>query len=895
MSCRHDCDKPKSFPKDLENRPGLSSIDYRIGTYSRMRAHMLELLNASTVLSAWTHRGADDPGIALLESAAIVGDILTYYQNLYADEAFLRTARWRESVSELVRLSGYRLAPGVGGDAVFAVKVKGKSAVTVPRGFGFKAQLAGQDETAEFESLREITACPHLSTFHLYRPPDGAATIKAGSHTLELLAVDDAVELNTRTSLKISKGDRILLVPESDMFEVQHTPYSPQDKAEVMIVSKVETLLDRVIITFEGALTVNRSTAVEAYVIGRTFNHFGHNAQAKLNMYDGVSVDRDNTNFDRIISSRHSGSAYYSSLSEFEMPLDQEVDDLALGNNLICQGVADFKTASGAQVKTRVPFTVVKKILQTHVDSLQWANVEGSTTVVTLDKKLMFNDDIWFEEMDIRRAQFHEAISPKLTLGAGSDWSDGKFSNGALQFFGTYREAKALSGRDLLLADPENKRVQAVKVTDTVADFSAALKANGRDRINKWMWDITIDQVPDFDRRDFDRLEPVITVYGNIVAADQGKTQSEGVLGTGDNRQTFQTFAIPKAPLTYLLDETRTPSQVPELTIYVGSVVWQQVESFFGCTPDDCVYVVREDDDGKSWVQFGDGKTGARLPSGTKNVTAIFRIGTGAAGSLETKRKPSAVGKLKELEEVFLPGPVVGGDEPESEENARQAAPGKLQSLGRMVGVADFEAEAMAIPGVLKVRADWAAPNGSPLLRITVLTRTGTSAALNKVRDTMKTYNRCRGPARFPLLIEQGIRQFIYVNLRVGYVAGRRKADMETAVKKALAVTGEEGNGIASDHGLFSLKTLNFGRSVHISRIIGAVQQVDGVSWVEVDAAQSLDLGDPVETEPGRIARPVVAVTDTEIACRPTGILTLYTGHFDLGLTMDDTKKECEQ
>ena len=309
MSCRHDCDKPKSFPKDLENRPGLSSIDYRIGTYSRMRAHMLELLNSSTVLSAWTHRGADDPGIALLESAAIVGDILTYYQNLYADEAFLRTARWRESVSELVRISGYRLAPGVGGDAVFAVKVKGKSAVTVPRGFGFKAQLAGQDETAEFESLREITACPHLSTFHLYRPPDGAATIKAGSHTLELLAVDDAVELNTRTSLKISKGDRILLVPESDMFEVQHTPYSPQTKAEVMIVSKVETLLDRVIITFEGALTVNRSTAVEAYVIGRTFNHFGHNAQAKLNMYDGVSVDRDNTNFDRIISSRHSGSA----------------------------------------------------------------------------------------------------------------------------------------------------------------------------------------------------------------------------------------------------------------------------------------------------------------------------------------------------------------------------------------------------------------------------------------------------------------------------------------------------------------------------------------------------------------------------------------------------------
>ncbi len=895
MSCRHDCNKPESFPKDIVNRPALSSIDYRIGTYSRMRAHMLELLNSSTVLSAWTHRGADDPGIALLESAAIVGDILTHYQNLYANEAFLRTAGWRESVSELVQLLGYRPAPGVGGDGVFAVKVKGKNPVTIAKGFGFKAQLAGRDETAEFESTGKVTAYPHLSEFHLYCPPDGAATIKAGGNTLELLAVDDAVDLKSRTAFKINKGDRILLVPGSDMFDMQHKPYSTQNKAEILIVSEVETLLDRVIITFEGALTVNRSVSVEAYVIGRTFGHFGRNAQAKLNMYDGVSLNRDNTNFYRRIYSRHPGSAYYSSLSSLEMPLDREVDDLAIGNSLICQGVANFKIASGDGTKSKVSFTVVKRIRETHVDSLQWANVEGTTTVVTLDEKPMFNDDIWFEkEMDIRRAQFHEVISPKLTLGAESSWTDGAFNNGDLQFFGTYREVKALSGRDLLLVDSKNAIVQAVKVNDTAADFAAALTVNGRDGINKWMWNITIDQIPDFDRRDFNRLEPLITVYGNIVAADQGKTQPEVVLGNGDNRKTFQTFAIPKAPLTYLLDETRTPARAAELKIYVGSVLWQQVESFFGCKPDDCVYVVREDNDGKSWVQFGDGKTGARLPSGTKNISATFRIGSGAAGPLETDAKPTAVGKLKVLEEVFMPCPAVGGDEPESKENARKAAPGKLQSLGRMVGLADFEAEAMAIPGVIKVRADWAAPSGVPLLRITVLTRTGTIAALNKVRDTLKTYNRCRGPARFPILIEQGFRQYIYVNIRVGYAAGRRKADMITAIREALGVTDEKGIGLESDHGLFSLKIQRFGRSMHVSRIIGTVQQVDGVTRVEVDDARPLDLGDPVETDPGLIAKPVVASANTVIGCMPTGILTLYSGHFDLGLTMDDTKKECE-
>ena len=50
--------------------------------------------------SAWTHRDADDPGIALMEGAAILGDILTFYQEHYANEAYLRTAAWRERLSD---------------------------------------------------------------------------------------------------------------------------------------------------------------------------------------------------------------------------------------------------------------------------------------------------------------------------------------------------------------------------------------------------------------------------------------------------------------------------------------------------------------------------------------------------------------------------------------------------------------------------------------------------------------------------------------------------------------------------------------------------------------------------------------------------------------------------
>ena len=64
MSCDHDCDRPPLFPKAIFNRPGLPAIDYRIGAYAEIRGHLLARLNASLPLAAWTHRGADDPGIA---------------------------------------------------------------------------------------------------------------------------------------------------------------------------------------------------------------------------------------------------------------------------------------------------------------------------------------------------------------------------------------------------------------------------------------------------------------------------------------------------------------------------------------------------------------------------------------------------------------------------------------------------------------------------------------------------------------------------------------------------------------------------------------------------------------------------------------------------------------
>src|SRR5262249_60823208 len=97
-----------------------------------------------------THPTPDAPGIALIEGAAIVGDTLTFYQQLYANEAFLRPARWRDSVADLVKLPGYRLAPGLGGHARFALAVKGDRPVAVPAGTRFQAQPARPPQPPNF-------------------------------------------------------------------------------------------------------------------------------------------------------------------------------------------------------------------------------------------------------------------------------------------------------------------------------------------------------------------------------------------------------------------------------------------------------------------------------------------------------------------------------------------------------------------------------------------------------------------------------------------------------------------------------------------------------------------------------------------------------------------------
>ena len=880
-----DCDKPVEFPRAIFNRPALPRIAYRIGAYGEMRAHMLSLIDQAPALKAWTHRGSDDPGIALVEGAAVVGDILSLYQDDYANEAYLRTATLPDSVSGLVRLLGYRPAPGLGGKARFAIAVKGTSNVTVPAGLMLLAQLEGAAKPATFETAAALTAVPALSDFHLYRPrlvPD----IRNGMDTFALGAAD-GVEL--KPGDKIMAGlvhgaagngayDHIqLLVVDKvwDAFGIRHVKTKGQIEslsrgllsvfaptfslAPTFALSTITATLP----VFTGPLlaglalaTVSSTPKFVAWKLGGDFSHFGHTAPpTRVDVDANGRATQVNVSYERVLDGRQGGEAV-PELLPLQLPLDGQVKDVAAGIEVLV--VANLSTGSGS-VRKRL---LSRRVRQIDSQAMSWGPQSGTATVLTLDADLAITEgSSTLNHTDIRGVAVHAVQGSAFELRAIPVPTSATSGN-TLDFYGSASDAQALVGRTLLLMEPD-------------APVAAHVQRVRRQTGGEARFEVTLDRT--LDLRLYPHDDPTVEVYGNVIDASEGKTEPEAALGDGDARAIFQTFALPKAPLTHLLDATQSPPQLPELEIRVDGLLWQRAESFFDSGPLDQVYIVRQADDGKSYVQFGDGVSGARLPSGKGNVVAVYRSGSGSRGPLKAGASVSAKPRVAGFDKAFLLEPVTGGAAPEPASSVRLAAPGTMQSLGRIVSLADCETEAQSLPGVLKARAAWILVDGSPVLTLTVLTDGLSTADQQALDGALRSAIAARGPARFALRLRLGNRRFCDVGVRIGYDERRRIDDLLPAVLKALGTSNDD---IALDDeptgGLFDWRERQFGQDVHGSQLVGRVQNVDGVAWVELQRLAfrlpHLELAAALRTSISAVALPAV---QRRLRCPSESLLAL--------------------
>jgi len=198
-----------------------------------------------------------------------------------------------------------------------------------------------------------------------------------------------------------------------------------------------------------------------------------------------------------------------------------------------------------------------------------------------------------------------------------------------------------------------------------------------------------------------------LTLHGNVVEAVRGETVVDEALGSGDAAKPFNSFTLKKSPLAWVEDASQPGGRRPEVSIRVDQFEWQRVDSFFGHGPDERIYTVRAEPDGHTRITFGDGRRGARVPSGVSNVRATYRFGAGAA-----KPPPGAINQIavpiRGLVQVRGPLPATGGADPEAAGELRRSAPAGTLTLGRAVSLADFAALARSFPGVLNAAAAWA-------------------------------------------------------------------------------------------------------------------------------------------------------------------------------------------
>src|SRR5437867_7975585 len=73
------------------NPPGRTALHYRVGNHGSFLAAMLDRLAspAYPALRGLTVRTPDDPSIGLLDSWAVLGDLLTFHSERIADEGYL--------------------------------------------------------------------------------------------------------------------------------------------------------------------------------------------------------------------------------------------------------------------------------------------------------------------------------------------------------------------------------------------------------------------------------------------------------------------------------------------------------------------------------------------------------------------------------------------------------------------------------------------------------------------------------------------------------------------------------------------------------------------------------------------------------------------------------------
>ena len=851
-----------STPLGIFNRHGLSTIAYRVGDYAHFRESLHAALSVSkfAALSGLRARDEQDFTIGLIDAFACAADVVTFYQERIANESWLRTAAERVSLQELGKLVGYRLRPGVAAETLlaFAMDVPPTppatlapnpgnfvtgvpAALTLPVGLQV-ASVPGPGEKPQTFELVE-TLADARPAWNAIRPWFAEAHLpREGEREVWLEG--------TATSLK--PGDALLFAGNGLLSGVD------VDNWNLRIVSGVELDSDanRTRVTFGRALDAALAAAKPAtavFALRKRSAVFGSNAPIWRSMdsrFRSGYAAKFGGSFDQGEWQDYNISGLAASAGGGTVDLDQVQAEIA----------GDVPSDP-----TRRSFVVLAKGAFSAPDGSLPADAALRVYRITATT-------------EVSRAEF--ALSSKvsrLTL-SGKDLDT--------QFFPFVRETSVYARSELLpLAKrPVTTPVSGVLIPATVpADgLLAGRKLIVRGTRASDRKPIAVEAVlaavhaVDAATTNLEIATPLATalirdtvvVHANVALASHGESVTQ-ILGAGNAGSAFQRFELKQLPLTYRAARNELGAAA-ELTVRVADVAWSERPTLFGAAPTDHAYTLETDEQGRLFVQFGDGLRGARLPSGVSNVRARYRKGLGLDGNVAADSLTQLMTRPLGLKSVGNPIAAEGGTDPEPAGAARATIPLTTRTLGRAVSVLDYEDFARAFSGIAKAQAAVLQLRGGPGVAITLAAPNNAAlAATNPVRENLLDALKSSGDPHVAVTLLSRQASSFRIGIKV-------KVDPAYESDKVLAAVE------AALRGHFSFDQRELGQPVQQSEVIAVAQSVPGV--VAVDLTRLYGGTRPFQqTLPSLQVRLLASRMRVEAGvAKPAEILTIDAAPFDL-------------
>lgn len=836
-----------AIPAEPWNPPGLAAPGYRIGTWASFResAHALLSSERAGTLAALRTRDDDDFTIALLDAWAVVGDVLTFYQERLFAEGRLGTAEEIASLHALARLVGWQPSPGVAAaaDVAFTLRTTPDAPRAVTLAPGIKVQSTpGPDEApAVYETVETIAArpswnalrprlfepqAPTAATRDLWlagidapaRPGDGVlfadaatgAPVFATVTRVERLPAEPATDADARDLTRIAIAP-VGTVPLNDAGgwppagatgvappwppPAPASAYAGETLDAATLASRLETRGDgetAVFAPFEAA----PAPAATIGVFRLRAAMFGHAAPAivsppgngapplGLALAPGEGVPAD-------LAPTPAGDWADGTLDDLAedgttLHLAAVHPEIGDGEAIVLRdGAAWGVYAAGAVTETGYSrFPVAARVTRLALDSgagFDTLTIRGTTAYadavwVALAERPVAGDVGGGTLDPIRLEGFAPGLAPGMRVALEGEAPGG----------GGHRTAEIAT-------------LKSVVHAMTYGGGTA----------------IALSPAPTgtYARR-------TLRINANVAAATHGESVGE-ILGAGDGARSFHAFAAAQGPQTFTSAAT-ADGVAPTLSIRVDDVLWHPVRDFLDAGPDDRVYTMRIDAEGQTHVRFGDGRTGARLPTGA-DVRARYRKGLGLAGRVRAGQLDVLMSRPLGLDGARNPLPSSGGADPDGPEDVREAAPLTVRALDRAVSVRDYQDLALGFAGIAKAHAEMRAFGVERRVFVTVAGEAGEPVAPgdalhDKLADALAgagdPYTRAALASFRPAVFRLGLAVAVHPD----HAADTVLTAVEAAFRSA-----------------FGFAARRLGEPVWLSEVMAVAHTVPGVVAVDVD------------------------------------------------------------